>query len=90
MTGPLSPQELAAVDDVSTGLGLCFVTAGALAISSFAEDDRVTARALQLGIAQAHIDGLASALSAFDALQRDRLIDTLPAQIRQAMARGKQ
>lgn len=88
MTGTITSNERAAIARVSTGLGAVFVAAARVALHGFAEDDSVSPRALQLGIAQAHIDGLASALQTFDPLQRDRLLDTLPAQIRQVMSRA--
>lgn len=88
MTGTISNDERAAIGRVGTGLGAVFVAAADVAIHGFIEDNSVSERALQLGIAQAHINGLASALTTFDPILRDRLLDTLPAQIRQIMARA--
>ena len=87
MAPMLNEQDRASVAHVSDTLSQAFMTAGNFALTPLASDPRVSPIGLMLGLIQAHLNGLASALAQLDDLPRNRLIASIPAQLSDIIAR---
>jgi len=85
----LSHQDIAAVGRVTEALIMGFAAAGNAILQPIAEDPDISPQAMLLGIAQAHINGLASILGQLDDPTRDTLITGVPAQLHHIIARGE-
>ena len=85
----LTRQDIAAVGKVSESLGLGFIAAANTILQPIADDLDISPQAMLLGIAQAHINGLATILNQLDDKTRDLLIVGVPAQLHAIIARGQ-
>lgn len=81
MAASLSSQDVAAIAAVRDAVSIGVMTATSTIITPFAHDPAVSPFAMMLGIAQAHVDGLASALGTLDPATRDPLIASVPQQL---------
>lgn len=81
MTHPLTQQDVDSIATVSQAMSSGFILAGSTIMVPFANDPRVSPLGMLLGVAQAHIDGLASALATLEPATRDRLIASIPQQL---------
>lgn len=89
MTPPLTRQEAASVIVVSQALRTGLTEASNAILAPLFNDPQISPVAVALGIVQFHVDGLASALSVLETDTRDRLIETMPRQLRANVARGQ-
>lgn len=87
MSAPLSQEEITAVATVRDAVSIAVMETTSAIITPFVHDPAVSAAALMLGIAQSHVDGLASALGTLDPATRDPLIDAVPEQLRTIIER---
>ncbi|WP_030540581.1 hypothetical protein [Sphingobium sp. DC-2] len=77
----LTEQDKASIAYVSDTLGMAFISAGNAALTPICSNPSVSPIALLLGLVQAHVNGLASALGQLNEPTRDRLIAGVPAQL---------
>lgn len=83
----LTDQDKASITHVSDALGAGFIATANVVLMPFSTNPAVSPIGLLLGIVQAHMNGLASAMSQMDEPLRDRLIAGVPAQLNTIIAR---
>lgn len=77
----LTDQDKASIAYVADTLGMAFITAGNAVLTPICTNPAISPIALSLGLVQAHMNGLASALAQLDDPPRNRLIAGVPAQL---------
>lgn len=88
MNARLSTQDIQSINTVRESVSIAVMQATADVITPFAHDPAVSPFAMMMGIAQAHVDGLASALGTLDPATRDPLIASVPQQLHTIIERG--
>ncbi|CAM5279505.1 hypothetical protein SSCI18S_00118 [Sphingobium scionense] len=83
----LSRQDMQSIERVSQAMSSGFIMAGSTIMLPFANDPQISPLGMLLGIAQAHIDGLASALTTLEPETRENIIATVPQQLRAIIER---
>ncbi|WP_261934633.1 hypothetical protein [Sphingomonas bisphenolicum] len=84
----LTDQDIEAIAIVSQAMSSGFILAGATIMAPFASDPKISPLGMLLGVAQSHIDGLASALATLEPTTRDNLIASVPAQLKAIIERA--
>lgn len=89
MSLELTDDDLAAVTLITARLSDGYIDTANLLIAPFASDPKVSALAMLLGLAQAHVHCLASAIGNIEPSHHDQLIAAIPRQIH-AIIKGPQ
>ncbi|MEO7467382.1 MAG: hypothetical protein ABIV36_10235 [Sphingobium limneticum] len=89
MTGALTKQDIASIASVSQAMSAGFILAGSSIIGRFANDPEISDLGMLLGLAQSHIDGLASALATLEPTTQANIIASVPAQLHAIIERGQ-
>lgn len=85
----LSVEDHKAIQQVCLALSAAFEKAGMATLMPFFSDVSLNPFAVQMGVVQAHINGLATILAQFEDATRDMQIVGVPAQLHHIIARGK-
>ena len=90
MKPALTDQDIATIATVSQAMSLGFIRAGGEILTPFANDPAISPLGLLLGVAQSHLDGLASSLATLEPATRDHIIASVPAQLHRIIGRAGQ